>query len=191
MQNKSRSVSVTGILAALSAILYIYPHFAVLPGFTMFKMDFADLPALLASTIISPLSGVLVVLIRDALHLFVTDTLGIGELSNFIISSSYVLVAGLIIRKTDKNISASTGRLLAGMIAAAVVAVVVSVASNFYIIIGLYEKFVNPEIMSFVGGAKNYIVAGVFPFNVIKAGINSAIFVIVYKALIPKIRRYI
>ena len=185
MQNKSRAISITGILAALSAILYIYPHFVVLPGFTMFKMDFADIPALLASTIISPAFGVIVVLIRDALHLFVSDTLGIGELSNFIISSSYVLVAGLIINK------ASLKRLIVGVVAATVVAVAVSVASNYFIIIGLYEKFVNPEIMTFVGGVKNYIVAGVFPFNIIKQSINSVIFVIVFKALIPKIKQYI
>ena len=185
--SKAKKVSITGILAALSAILYVYPHFVVLPGFTRFKMDFADIPALLAATVVSPLSGVLVVFIRDAVHLFMSDTLGIGELSNFIISASFVTVTGLII-KASKNEIASVKRTITAMVLASVCTVAISVLSNYFLIIKLYEIFVNPEIMSFVGGVKNYIVAGVLPFNAIKAGINSVIFVTIYKALIPKIR---
>ena len=185
--SKAKKVSITGILAALSAILYVYPHFVVLPGFTMFKMDFADIPALLAATVVSPLSGVLVVFIRDAVHLFMSDTLGIGELSNFIISASFVTVTGLVI-KASKNEIASVKRTITAMVLASVCTVAISVLSNYFLIIKLYEIFVNPEIMSFVGGVKNYIVAGVLPFNAIKAGINSVIFVTIYKALIPKIR---
>ncbi len=190
MQSKSRAVAATGILAALSAILFVYPHFVVLPGFPMFKMDFADIPALLASTFVSPVSGVVVVLIRNLVHLAVTDTMGIGELSNFIISASYVLMAGFII-KMAKNKTASIGKLVFATVCATIVAVVMSVISNYFLIIRLYEMFVNPEIMSFVGGVKNYIIAGVLPFNAIKSAINSAIFVTVYKALVPKIRKYI
>ena len=185
--SKAKTVSITGILAALSAILYVYPHFVVLPGFTMFKMDFADIPALLAATVVSPLSGVVVVFIRDAVHLFMTDTLGIGELSNFIISSSYVIVAGLIIQTSKKEI-ASVKRTVSAMVLSTICAVAVSVLSNYFLIIRLYETFVNPEIMNFVGGAKNYIVAGVLPFNVIKACVNSVIFITIYKALLPKIK---
>ena len=190
MQSKSRVVSVTGILAALSAILFVYPHFVVLPGFPMFKMDFADIPALLASCVVSPFSGVVVVLIRNLVHLFVTDTMGIGELSNFIISASYVLAAGFVINPARCK-SASVKKLIFASVAASVVAVIVSALSNYFIIIRLYETFVNPEIMSFVGGAKNYIVAGVLPFNAIKSVINSVMFVTIYKALVPKIKRFI
>lgn len=190
MQSKAKAVSITGILAALSAILFVYPHFVVLPGFPMFKMDFADIPALLAATVVSPFWGVVVVLIRNAVHLFMTDTLGIGELSNFIISASYVLVAGSII-KFSRDSTASIGRSLWAMISATCVAVAVSALSNYFLIIRLYEMFVNPEIMTFVGGVKNYIIAGVLPFNAIKAGINSVVFITVYKALIPKIKSYI
>ena len=189
MQNKARSVSITGILAALSAILFVYPHFVVLPGFPMFKMDFADIPALLAGTVVSPLSGVVVVLIRNAVHLFMTDTLGIGELSNFIVSASYVVFASYIIKRAKTSVS--LGRLTAAMTAATAAAVLVSALSNYFLIIRLYEMFVNPEIMSFVGGVKNYIIAGVLPFNAVKAALNSVIFIMVYKSLVPKLRRYI
>jgi len=190
MQSRAKAVSITGILASLSAILYVYPHFVVLPGFPMFKMDFADIPALLAASVVSPVSGVIVVLIRDAVHLFMTDTLGIGELSNFIISSVYVLSAGYIMRFAKTTV-ATLKRTIGAMVAATVLAVIVSALSNYFLIIRLYEMFVNPEIMSFVGGVRNYIVAGVLPFNAIKAGLNSLIFVTVYKALVPKIRQYL
>lgn len=190
MQSKAKAVSITGILAALSAILFVYPHFVVLPGFPMFKMDFADIPALLAASVVSPFWGVIVILIRNSVHLFMTDTLGIGELSNFIISSGYVFVAGYIIRFA-KTQTASLRRTIGAMTVATIVAVAVSALSNYFLIIRLYEMFVNPEIMSFVGGVKNYIIAGVLPFNAIKAGLNSIIFVTIYKALIPKIRRYL
>lgn len=43
-----------------------------------------------------PACGVLVCLIKNLLHLTISSTGGVGELSNFILGVSFVLPAGLI-----------------------------------------------------------------------------------------------
>ncbi len=190
MQSKAKAVSVTGILAALSLMLFMYPHFVVIPAFPMFKMDFADLPALLASTVISPFAGVCVVIIRNVIHLFLAETMGVGELSNFVISSCYVFTAGILLPVTTNKTKGLYGKTIGYMAAATVVQVAVAVAMNYFVVIRLYEILMGFDLDS-VGGIKNYIIMGVIPFNAIKAVINSGIFVVVYNALVPKIRRYI
>ena len=68
------------------------------------KMDFSELPALIAAFAYGPLSGVIVCLIKNLINLLSTQTGGVGELSNFILGCAFVLPAGLIYKhkKTKK-----------------------------------------------------------------------------------------
>ena len=69
MNKQAKKIALTGILASLSFILYIFPHFPIMPPpfNNVFKLDFADLPALIVSTVVSPILGVAVVFIRNIL----------------------------------------------------------------------------------------------------------------------------
>ena len=79
-----------------SSVYFNVSGFSVpfMPAFI--KMDLSELPALIGSFAMGPLCGVVVCLIKNVLHLFITTTGGVGELSNFILGVAFVLPAGLI-----------------------------------------------------------------------------------------------
>ena len=91
----ARKIAVTAMLSALSAVLmfFSFPLPMIIPGFI--KMDFSELPALVASFVVSPLAGVAVCLVKNLINLFFTTTGGAGELANFLLGAAMVLPAGL------------------------------------------------------------------------------------------------
>ena len=182
MQNKSKLVSMTGILAAMSTILYVYPTFPIIPAFPWLKIDFADIPALFASILVNPILGGVVVLIRNTIHLLMSSTGMVGELSNFIISASFIMFAGILSKGLSRNKELSVFKVIITMICAIVVQVTVAALCNNYIMIPLY---------GIQGDPKEYIMMGVIPFNLIKTAMSSTIFTLIYVSLVPKIRRFI
>ena len=122
-----RSIAVTGILAALASVLmFLDFSIPVMPGFI--KLDFSELPALLAAYALGPVSGVVVCLVKNLVNLLSTSTGGVGELSNFVLGACFVLPAGIIYQKRKTRKAAFWGAVLG-----AVVMAVVSIFSNYYI----------------------------------------------------------
>ena len=79
-----RFITVTGILGAVSTVLMML-SFSVpfMPSFI--KLDFSELPALIAAYSMGPLSGITVCFIKNLINVTMTTTGGVGELSNFIL----------------------------------------------------------------------------------------------------------
>ena len=77
-----RYLTVTAMLSAVAYIL-MFLDFSVpfMPSFI--KMDLSELPALIGSFAMGPLCGVIICLVKNVLHLFITSIGGVGELSNF------------------------------------------------------------------------------------------------------------
>ena len=71
-----RFIVMTGVLSAVSAVLMML-SFSVpfMPSFI--KMDFSELPALIATYSMGPISGVLVCLIKNLINLPMTATGGV------------------------------------------------------------------------------------------------------------------
>ena len=126
-----------GSLRVLSAIAYIlmFMEFSVpiMPGFI--KMDLSDLPALIGTFAVGPAGGVLIALIKNLLHLTVTSTAGVGELSNFILNAVFILPAGILYRRRKTRKSACLGAVLG----AALMAVVSVGVQLFYRLPGLLQ----------------------------------------------------
>ena len=177
----TKKIALTGVLAAMSAILYMFPTFPILPAFSWLEIDFADIPAIFASIVVSPLAGGVVVAIRNTVHLAASSTAMTGELSNFLISAVFVVVTGVIYRilKTPEK------RLTISLILAAICQIITAVAVNYFIMIPLYSNFVNFDEI----GKGVYIFAGVIPFNAIKDTITCVMFVLVYKYIMPHISK--
>jgi riboflavin transporter FmnP len=81
------------MLAALGTVLYFVAEIPIIPGAEHLKIDLSTIPALIGSIIITPLAGVVILLIQNLLHLFKTTTLGIGELGNNLWVSPLCLVS--------------------------------------------------------------------------------------------------
>ena len=87
-----RYLAVTAMLSAVSFILMFldFPIPFLIPSFI--QMDVSELPALVGAFAFGPVCGVLVCLVKNLLHLFITTTGGVGELSKFF--SGCILCAG-------------------------------------------------------------------------------------------------
>lgn len=196
IQRRSKSFSLdrmvkVGILAGISYLLmFIQLPIPIAPPFM--KVDFADVPALIGGFAMGPWYGVLIQLIKNVLNLSKTMTGGVGELSNFVVGSTFVLVSSLIYRnkKTRKN---SILALILGVIAMSAVATL----SNAFVVFPIYSKVMNIDLEAFAGMipgnslVKNYITLMIFsvaPFNIIKGAIESIITQILYKRISPSLK---
>ncbi len=182
-----RKMTVTAILAAVSTVLmFLSFNVPFMPSFI--KMDFSELPALIAAFAYGPLSGVIVCLIKNLINLLSTQTGGVGELSNFILGCAFVLPAGLIYKHKKTKKSAVLGALLGAVIMAAF-----SMVSNYYIVYPIYTKFMPMDVIiaaysSILPSIKNLWQAlFIFnlPFTFVKGLVNVLIATLIYKPLSP------
>ncbi len=178
MKKQTSKIAFVGVLAAMSAVLYYFPTFSIFPMFNWLEIDFADIPALVASAVVSPWAALTVVLIRNTLHLVVSSTMWIGELSNFLISGSFVLTFGLAIRVLDgKKNEFRLRKTVISLLIAALVQLIAACLVNYYIMIPMFSKFVDFTKI----GKGYYIYGGVVPFNAIKDLSTSVLFVLLFK----------
>lgn len=134
-----RKMTVTAILAATATVLmFLSFSVPVMPSFI--KLDFSELPALLASFALGPVSGIFVCLIKNLVNLFFTTTGGIGELSNFILGCAFVVPAGLIYKKFKSRKGATAGALTGAFLSA-----FISFFSNLFLVYPIYENFMPLE----------------------------------------------
>ena len=186
----TRALTSMGMLSAVSFIL-MFLDFSVplMPAFI--KMDVSDLPALIGSFALGPVAGVIISLVKNLLHLFRTSTGGVGELSNFILSASFVLTAGLVYKFKKNRIGALIGSVLGAAIMA-----VISIFSNYYLVYPLYEKFMPIDqiigayqaIDPNVDGLMECLIKFNMPFTFVKAMICTLISFLIYKKLSPIIK---
>lgn len=180
-------LTMTAMLSAIAFVL-MFLDFSVpfMPSFI--KMDLSELPALIGAFAMGPVSGVMICLVKNLLHLFMTSTGGVGELSNFILGASFVLPAGLIYKKWKGKKSA-----VAGAVAGAVLMAVISVFSNYFIVYPVYYNFMPQETIltayqKIFPGVKNILECLIVfnaPFTFIKGLFSVIITMVIYKPLSP------
>lgn len=194
MSNSRVNVHNMTVIAMLSAVAFILQFFEfsvpLMPAFI--KLDLSDLPALIGAYAVGPVGGVVVALIKNVIHLTVSSSGGVGELSNFILNAIFVLPAGIIYRKKKTK-----GRALAGAVLGAVLMSVLSVFTNYYIIYPVYYNFMPKET---IVAAYQVIYPGVktilqclivfnLPFTFIKAMISVVITFLIYKHISPVLKK--
>lgn len=178
-----------GLFAALSAVLMMFkiPLFFA-PAFM--KLDFAELPCILGGFMFGPIPGVAIVVLKLLINLLLngTDSMYVGEISNLLLSSTYVLTASLLYRghKTKKRAAIS-------LLVSVLMTSFVSVISNTFFTFPAYATVYGMSMESIVGMASainplvkdvsTMMIFSVFPFNLVKFGLVSAITFLVYKKL--------
>ncbi len=184
----------TALMAALSIVLAEFTSFnvPVMPGFISF--DFSDVPALLASLTMGPVSGVAVCLLKNLQGCITTMTGCVGELSNFILSACLVLPAGIVGRMTHK-----LRYVIIGCIGGAVLMGLVSIASNYFItypaysvafhtdidtLVSMYKGLI-PALDGNINGLIDCLVMFNMPFTIIKGLVAGLVCVPLYRRLRP------
>lgn len=183
-------IAMTSLLSALATVLMAL-SFSVpfMPSFI--KLDFSELPALLASFSLGPISGVTVCLVKNLVNLPLTTTGGVGELANFLMGTAFVLPAGLIYRFRRTRVGA--------MIASGVGALAMSLCSlpiNCFISYPMYTKLLPIEaiismyqaLLPSMDGLLMCLVTFNMPFTLLKGLLDVILCILIYKPLSPFLR---
>lgn len=185
-----RAIAVTSVMGAVGFVLMLleFPLPMLIPAFI--KLDFSELPAIITAFAFGPAYGVLVCLIKNLLHLFVSGSAGVGELSNFLLGAVFTFTAGMVYkrRKTRKN--AFLGALLGAVLMA-----VFSVVSNYFVVYPAYVVLYGMPMEAIIGMyrailpfadtlIKDLLIFNL-PFTFLKGMIDTAICFLVYKRLSP------
>ena len=184
-----RYITATAVLSALSTVLMML-SFSVpfMPSFL--KLDFSELPALIASFSMGPVSGVLVCLIKNLLNLPFSTTGGVGELCNFLLGACFVLPAGLIYRFRKNRRTALLAALFGAMSMA-----FASLPLNYFISYPMYMKFLPLKqiigmyqaIFPGVNGLFQCLLIFNVPFTFLKGLLDTILTFLVYKRISPLI----
>ncbi|OFK84307.1 ECF transporter S component [Peptoniphilus sp. HMSC062D09] len=180
-------------VAMLSVIGFVLMYFQlpltfVAPPFM--KLDISDLPVLMGAFTMGPVYGIIIAGLKNLMHIIFkgTMTAGVGELSNFIISSTFALVSSYIYRK-HRTYKGAVLSMTVGVVAMTILAM----ASNYFVVFPLYGKVMPMEAIIAMGSAITPKITGLFtmmiysvlPFNLIKGFTTSAVMMLVYKKISP------
>ena len=169
----------TAMLAAVAGVLMSL-EFSVpmMPPF--YKVDFSDVPSVIAVFLMGPVSGICVEVIKLLIKLITvgTNTMYVGELANLIAAFLFVWPLWFLYQKLGANRKAAVEALLLSIVIRAACACFI----NANITLPLYAKAmslpldevirmvasVNPAIKDLNG----FIILATIPFNVLKVGLN-------------------
>lgn len=169
----------TAMLAAVAGVLMSL-EFSVpmMPPF--YKVDFSDVPSVIAVFLMGPVSAICVEVIKLLIKLITvgTNTMYVGELANLIAAFLFVWPLWFLYQKLGANRKAAVEALLISIVIRTACACFI----NANITLPLYAKAmslpldevirmvasVNPAIKDLNG----FIILATIPFNVLKVGLN-------------------
>ncbi len=175
MSNQAKSsrlikLIVIALLGAISLILFFISFpLPMLPPYL--KVDFSDIPALIAGIIFSPIAGVLVILVKNGLYFVISGaTDPVGVIANFLAGSVFIFPVAYFYHKMK-----SVKGVLLGLVAGTLAMTIVMGILNYIIILPAYAVFLGVEMTPAV--KLTTVAIGILPFNILKGVIISLLFV--------------
>ena len=180
---------VGAILTAMSVVLmYLEIPLTALFIPSFLKFDFSEVPILVGAFALGPVYAVIMEFLKNLIHLPATGTMGIGELSNFLVDSVFVFTAGFIYKrnKTRKN-------ALIAMLVGTLALTLSAIPINWFINLPLYGKVLHFTTEAIVGMSSavnplikdklTLILWAFIPFNLFKGIVVSFITFWIYKPI--------
>lgn len=99
---RTRYVTKIGILSAIAVILMFFEvPLPMMPSFL--KLDASELPAILGAFLLGPMAGIFIELIKNLLHTTNSQTMGIGEMADFLVGISFIIPASYLYQKNGST----------------------------------------------------------------------------------------
>lgn len=192
MHIKTKKITLTAMFAAMATLLmYLEIPLPFMPPFL--KLDPSLLPILIGSFSLGPVSAVCMSFVKASIHLLSTQTGGVGELADFLMTSAFALTAAFVYKKNHTKDGAKIACIL-GTVALTIMGII----TNTYLLIPFYSRIMPLDAIfeacssknSLITGMSGYILFGVIPFNLIKGIIISLITFAVYKRISKHIHHF-
>ena len=189
--NRVRFMTRIAIFSAIAAILYIVPVLTIkLPFFPSFlTLHFDEIPAFIAGFAYGPVSGLLVIVVKTLLKLPFTETLGVGELTDLILSGIYVFIVTFIYSKKRnlKGVAIGFGIGTVAQVTAGMFLNVYAMVPFYMAMFGIPEagllRIMQLAIPAITDIRWSYAFFAVLPFNLLKDAVVIVITFLVYRSL--------
>lgn len=186
MSHTRRLTGIAMLSAVAGVLTYLSFPVPLMPSFI--KLDFSELPALLAAFAYGPISGAAVCLIKNLINLLHSSSGGVGTLCNFLLGVCFVVPAGIVYRRRRTRGGAFLGALIGVL-----VMTVVGLFTNYYVVYPIYTAFMPMEAIIGMYQAINPKVSTLWdaliwfnmPFTFVKGMCSVLIAFLVYKPLSP------
>lgn len=187
----TRAITMTAVLSAASAILQMF-EFSVPIAPSFLKLDFSDLPAMLASFAFGPLSGIAVCFIKNVVNLFISTSAGVGSLANFLTGAVLVGVAGVIYKRGKNRKSA-----LVGSVIGALAMGISSLFINYFIVYPVYAQLFGgmdkillmySALLPQINTLWAALLVFNLPFTIVRGLLSAIITFLIYKKLSPLLK---
>lgn len=177
MNNKTKKITVIGMLSAIAYIFTLIGHFVPITFNDFLKYDPKDAIIVIAGLALGPVASLIISVVVALLELVTISTTGfIGCIMNIISSVSYACIASLIYKSFKSLKGAIFGLILSSMLTVALML--------------LWNYLVTPLYMGVPREAVESMLLPVFlPFNVIKCGLNTGLTLLIYKPCVKAMRQ--
>ena len=160
---------VTMALMCAIGVLLSFVEFPLLPGVTWLKYDASAMPAMVCGFAFGPAAGLAVGVVGAVIHGILMADFS-GAVMNILVVAGFILPAALVYRRSRTFKSG-----VVGLVLSAITATVMAILGNLVI---------TPM---WLGVPLDAVVAMILPiltpFNLIRAGINAVLTLIVYKSI--------
>ena len=177
MQKKTFSVKEMVLIAMLAAIAYVIVALIRIPVVLFLKYEPKDVIITIGGFLLGPMAAFVTSLVVSLVEMVsISDTGPIGALMNLLSTCSFACTAALFYKKRHTLSGAILGLLLGS---------VVMVAAML-----LWNWLITPLYMGVERSAVEGMLIPMFlPFNLLKAGLNSALVLVLYKPLVTALRK--
>ena len=179
MKNTFSTKNIAGmaVFTAISFVVYLIeiPIFAGTPA-SFLELDLSNVFVMLGGFMYGPLPAFMITAIKEAIHITVGSTGGVGELANVIITTSYVLLPSIVYRY-KKGIKTVVITLIIACVIQSGISLIVNKFINFPFFMGSVPFVPNETSESAFSMLWGYVLA----FNAIKSVVISIITIIIYK----------
>lgn len=184
MTARALSLPMAGLLAAVGVLLtYAEMPLPFVPPFM--KIDLSDVPAVIGLYAMGLPAALLIAAVKCLLHLFVSESLGIGEICNFLVAMAYLSAFRACLPWSKR---AGWAAAILSMTAAAAVL-------NAAVLLPLYFaafRIDEAQLLAMTRAAgspvtslSDYLLMVVIPFNLIKGAAVAAVSGLLWKRLAP------
>ena len=177
MKNRPDSIRKMVLIAMLAAIAYMIVAYIRIPVILFLKYEPKDVVITIGGFLLGPMASFIISLVVSLVEMVtVSDTGPIGCLMNLISTCSFACTASLIYKRRH-NLKGAILGLLAGSVT--MIAVML-----------LWNWLITPLYMGTPRETVEEMLLPMFlPFNTLKAGLNSALVLCLYKPLTSALRR--
>ena len=177
MQTRNESLRKMVLMAMLAAVAYLLMLFIRIPVVLFLKYEPKDVVITIGGFLMGPITSMIFSAVVSLIEMIsASDTGPIGCLMNFLSTCSFACTAALIYKK-KRTLNGAVLGLLTG--SATMIAVML-----------LWNWLITPLYM---GGTREEIAAMLIPvflpFNALKAGLNTAFVLVLYKPLTTALRK--